>query len=128
MKHLKPFNESIHSEEDASDLLLEFIDNGFLSYQSLKFNYHWDEAGNKITGASIHYNYIISEEFKRLDSDNIQKYLTNLSRLWQTCNRWSLDFNILRNELTVVEIGKGYRLEFSRKLSPKEYEFKILAT
>lgn len=114
MKHLKHFNESIHSEEDASDLLLEFIDGGFLTFKSLKFNYHWNETGNKINGASIHYNYIISEEFKRLNSDNIQKYLTNLSRFSKTCDRWSLDFDILCNELTVVGVAPEYIQELVR--------------
>ena len=91
MKHLKHFNESslIHSEEDVSDLLLEFIDNRFLSFESLRFNSYWDETGNKKIGASIQYKYTISEKFYRLNSDNIQEYLTNLLRLSQICNRWS---------------------------------------
>ena len=93
---------------------LEFIDNGFLSFKSLKLNYHWDGAGNKVIGASIHYTYIISQEFKRLNSNNIQKYLTNLSKFSQTCNRWSLDFDIIRDELTVIEVAPKYIQEFVR--------------
>lgn len=49
-----------------------------------------------------------------LDSDNIQKYLTNLSKLAQTCDRWSLDFNILRDQLIVVGVAPEYIQEFIR--------------
>lgn len=114
MKHLKHFNESIHSEDDVSDILLEFIDGGFLTFKSISFENSWDQAGNKVIGASIHYNYIISEEFKKINSDNIQKYLTNLSRFSQTCNRWSLEFFIFRNELTVIGAAPEYIQEFSK--------------
>lgn len=117
MKYLKPFIESkIESETDASDYLLELVDEEFLFFNKLEFKHIWDSSGNNVVGNKIHYVYLISEDFKKINNNKkLEAYINKLSRLSNIIKRWGLGFSIFRDELTIIGEAPDYISEFAIK-------------
>lgn len=114
MKYLKPFLESrFKSEDDATDLLLELVDEKFLTFLKLDFKRKYDSSGNVIIGCQIWYAYSISNDFYRINnSQKLEDYIKKLSTLSKTIKRWNLDFSIIKDELIIIDDAPEYITEF----------------
>jgi hypothetical protein len=114
MKYLKAFLESIKSETDSSDYLLELLDDQFLSFKELEFKNIWDSSGNKVIGSNIHYIYSISEDFKIINNNKkLEDYVSKLLCLSKIAKRWNLEFSIFQDELRIIGEAPDYISEFS---------------
>lgn len=115
MKYLKRFLESnrFESEDDATDLLLELVDEKFLTFLKLGFKNKYDSSGNVIIGCQIWYAYSISKDFYKINnSQKLEDYIKKLSILSKTIKRWNLDFSIIENELIIIDDAPEYITEF----------------
>lgn len=101
MKYLKQFNESetsnLLTEEDISDYLLEFLDNGSMKFRKSKLECDSYENGYAIKHIVLIYD--INRKFRNIENVNdMENYINLISTILKICKRWNLDFKLISNE------------------------------
>lgn len=96
MKYLKLF-ESVLSEEDITDYLLELVDSGDIFFENIILEkYH--------SGVRYLTSYSLNEEYEDIESSEILiKYTNCLSNLNLICKRWNLDFRLHENTIKIYQ-------------------------